>query len=245
MSTNLYFRFWAVPGIKVHIIGGIKLPKFKRHLLNPRIWITQLEEISSSIFFSTLARSSKSWEYARLWGYYSTEDHYNSSYVNRYYIVSEELIQILSKLPKEELNKVHIVCNHYYHIETDSIIDVDNEKNKIITNVTKKAEDIKLLPIEADSLYYIENILNFLSEPNEYYISPNVTLFYYSEENDDYDTSEAFISTTGWFSFHSNSDKNIRKGNFEVKNKEILANSNYKKFDFLYYFQKIFMKNIL
>ena len=95
------------------------------------------------------------------------------------------------------------------------------------------------MPIEADSLYYIENILNFLSEPNEYYIYPNVNLFYYSEENDDYDTSEAFISTTGWFSFHSNSDKNIRKGNFEVKNIEILANSNYTKFDFLYYFQKI------
>lgn len=70
--------------------------------------------------------------------------------------MSEELIKILSVLPENELNRAHIVCKHYYHTETDSIIAIDTKKNEIITNVTKKSEDyIKALPIEADSLYYI------------------------------------------------------------------------------------------
>lgn len=91
------------------------------------------------------------WEYNRLWGYYNTEDLNDSSYINRYYIVSEELIKILSTLAKEELNKAHIVCRHYYHTETDSIIEIDVIKNEIITNVTKALEDyIKPLSIEAD-----------------------------------------------------------------------------------------------
>lgn len=234
MSSSMYFRFWAFPGARVRIIGGKKLPEFQRYPLNPRIWITQLQETSSSysLFINnrrvTLARAPKSWEYARLWGYYSMIDPNDSSYVNRHYIVSDELIKILSKLSKEELNKAHIVCKHYYHTETDSILDINIDKNEIITNVTKKSEDyIKALPIEPDSLYYIENVFSFLTEPNEYYISPNGTLYYYSEENDNFFTSEAFLSTTGWFSFHSNIDKTVRKGNFEVKDIEILANSNY------------------
>ena len=174
MSSSMYFRFWAFPGARVRIIGGKKLPEFQRHPLNPRIWVTQLQETSSSysLFINnrrvTLARAPKSWEYARLWGYYSTIDPNDSSYVNRHYIVSDELIKILSKLSKEELNKVHIVCKHYYHTETDSILNINIEKNEIITNVTKKSEDyIKALPIEPDSLYYIENAFNFLTEPNE------------------------------------------------------------------------------
>ena len=175
-----------------------------------------------------MARAPKSWDYARLWGYYSTTDPNDSSYVNRHYIVSDELIKILSHLSKEELSNASIICKHYYHTETDLIMDIDTEKNEIITNVTKKSEDyIQPLPIEPDSLYYIENVLNFLTEPNEYYFSPNGALYYYPEENDDFLTSEAFVSTTGWFSFHSNSDKSVRKGNFEVKNIEILGNSNY------------------
>ena len=234
MSNRMYYRFLAAPGARVRIIGGKKLPVFQKHPLNPRVWTTQLNETASSysLFINnrrvTLARSPKSWEYARLWGYYSTTDPNDSTYVNRHYIVSDELIKILSKLSKEELNKAHIVCKHYYHTETDSIMSIDTEKNEIITNVTKKSEDyIAALPIEADSLYYIENVLNFLTEPNEYYISPNGTLYFYSEDSDDFSNSEAFVSTTGWFSFHSNSDKTVRKGNFEVKDIEILANSNY------------------
>ena len=218
----------------MRIIGGKKLPEFKRHPFNPKIWTTQLEETSSSysLFINnrrvTLARAPKSWDYARLWGYYSTTDPNDSSYVNRHYIVSDELIKILSHLSKEELSNASIICKHYYHTETDLIMDIDTEKNEVITNVTKKSEDyIQPLPIEPDSLYYIENVINFLTEPNEYYISPNGTLYYYPEENDDFLTSEAFVSTTGWFSFHSNSDKSVRKGNFEVKNIEILGNSNY------------------
>ena len=234
MSASMYFRFWAAPGARVRIIGGKKLPEFKQHPLNSRIWITQIEETSSSysLFINnrrvTIARSPKSWEYARLWGYYSTNDPNDETYINRHYIVSEELIKILSVLPENELNRAHIVCKHYYHTETDSIIAIDTKKNEIITNVTKKSEDyIKALPIEADSLYYIENVFNFLSEPNEYYISPNGTLYFYSEENDDFSNSEAFVSTTGWFSFHSNMDHDVRKGNFEVKDIEIICNSNY------------------
>ena len=234
MSSSMYFRFWAFPGARVRIIGGKKLSEFQRHPLNPKIWTTQLDETSSSysLFVNDrrviLARAPKSWDYARLWGYYSTTDPNDSSYVNRHYIVSDELIKVLSKLSPEELNKAHIICKHYYHTETDSIMNIDTEKNEIITNVTKKSEDyIKALPIEADSLFYIENVFNFLTEPNEYYISPNGTLYFYPEENDDFSNSEAFVSTTGWFSFHSNKDKSARKGNFEVKDIEILANSDY------------------
>ena len=146
MSNKMYFRFWAAEGAKVRIIGGIKLPKFKKHPSNPRIWTTQLEETSSSysLFINnrrvTLARSPKSWEYARLWGYYSETDPNDSSYVNRHYIVSDELIKILSYLTKEELNKAHIICKHYYHTEIDAIMDIDVNNNEIITNVTKKQE---------------------------------------------------------------------------------------------------------
>lgn len=42
-----------------------------------------------------------------------------------YYIVSDELIKILSKLSKEELNKAHFLCKHYYHTETISIMSID------------------------------------------------------------------------------------------------------------------------
>ena len=234
MSSSMYFRFWAAPNARVRIIGGKKLPSFSKHSLNPRIWTTQIEETSSSysLFINnrrvTLARSPKSWEFARLWGYYSSTDPNDSTYVNRHYIVSEELIKILSLLSEEELNRARIVCRHNYHTEKDYIMSIDIKKNEIITNVTKKREDyIKALPITKDALYYVENIFNFLTEPNEYYISPNGTLYFYSEENDDFSKSEAFISTTGWIGFHSNIDHNNRKGNFEVKNIEILGNSNY------------------
>ena len=144
MSNRMYYRFLAAPGARVRVIGGKKLPVFQKHPLYPRIWTTQLNETASSysLFINnrrvTLARSPKSWEYARLWGYYSTTDPNDSTYVNRHYIVSDELIKILSKLSKEELNKAHIVCKHYYHTETDSIMSIDTEKNEIITNVTKK-----------------------------------------------------------------------------------------------------------
>ena len=234
MSASMYYRFWAAPGARVRIIGGKKLPRFQQHPSNPRVWITQLEETASSysLFINNrrviLARSPKSWQYDRLWGYYSTTDPNDSSYVNRHYIVSEELINILYLLPKDELNKAHIVCKHHHHTENEPILSIDTKKNEIITNVTKKIEDyIAPLPIEADSYYYIENVLNFLTEPNEYYISLNCTLYYYSEESDDISNSEAFISTTGWFSFHSNKDGTVKKGNFEVKDIEIICNSNY------------------
>jgi len=46
---------------------------------------------------------------------------------------------------------------------------------------------LKLLPIIEDALYYIENVFKFLIEPNEYYLSPNGTLYYYYEESDDFD----------------------------------------------------------
>ena len=76
-------------------------------------------------------------------------------------------------------------------------------------------------------MYYIDNVFYFLTEPNEYYILNNGTIFVYSDESDDFENSEAFISTSGWFGFHCNSDKDIIKGNFEIKNIEIYATSNY------------------
>ena len=234
MSTSMYFRFWAYPGARVRIIGGIKLQEFAPHPANSSIYITQIDpNISVSALFVngrrlTSARAPKDWEYSRLWGYYTTPDSKDSNYINRHYIVSEELIKVLSKLPKNELNRANIVCRHYYHTETDTIIDIDTKKNEIITNVTKSREDfIAPLPIEPDALYYVENVFNFLSEPNEYYISPNGTLYYYSEKGDNIDNSEAFITSTGWMSFHCNKDSSSKKGNFEVKNIEIMANSDY------------------
>ena len=234
MSSTMYLRFWAAEGARVRIIGGKKLPSFKKHSYNPRIWYIELENLTSSysLFINnrtvTQARSPKSWQYARLWNYYNTTDEGNSDYVNRHYIVSEELINILSSLPDDQLEIAKIVCKHYYHTETDYIIAINKTGNEIITNVTQDRENfIKPLPIEADSLYYIENVFNFLSEPNEYYIFPNGTLYFYSNEDDDFDTSEAFIITSGWFSFHSNKNNDAKRGNFEVKNIEILGNSNY------------------
>ena len=129
---------------------------------------------------------------------------------------------------QEELNNALIICKHHYHTESDKIISVDTKKNEIITNVTKEREDyIKPLPIIEDALYYIEKVFKFLTEPNKYYLSPNGTLYYYSEESDKFDKSEAFISPNGWISFHSNKEKNTRKGNFEEKNLEILVISEY------------------
>ena len=234
LSASMHLRFYAAEGARVRVIGGKKLPEFTKLSSNPRVWITKIDSINSSynLYINNRrvlkARAPKEWEYSRLWGYYATTDPNDSSYVNRHYIVSDELVKILSKLPKEELNNAVIVCKHHYHTESDKIIAVDTKKNEIITNVTKKSEDyIKALPITEDALYYVENVFNFLTEPNEYYLSPNGTLYFYSEENDDFDKSEAFISSSGWFSFHSNIDKTTRKGNFEVKNIEILANSDY------------------
>ena len=141
-----------------------------------------------------LARSPKSWNYDRLWGYYNTTDPNDSSYINRHYIVSEELINILSLLPLKELNKARIVCKHHYHTETDYILAIDVNKNEIITNVTKSREDyIQPLPIKKDALFYIDNIYYFLTEPNEYFIFENGTILIYADENDDINNSEAFI----------------------------------------------------
>ena len=96
-------------------------------------------------------------------------------------ILKTTIIKILSQLSKEELNKAIIVCKHHYHTESDKIMEIDTKKNEIIINVTKKSEDyIKALPITEDALYYVENLFNFLSEANEYYLSPNGTLYYYS-----------------------------------------------------------------
>ena len=40
MSTSMYFRFWAYPGARVRIIGGIKLKEFTSHPTNSSIYIT-------------------------------------------------------------------------------------------------------------------------------------------------------------------------------------------------------------
>ena len=234
MYSNQYIRFWAVPGERVRIIGGKKLPAFTKHPKNEKIWVTHMEPTNSSyqLFLNNrrlnLARSPKSWNYDRLWDYYTTTDPNSSSYINRHYVISEELIKILSLLPLEELNKARIVCKHHYHTEKDNILSIDAAKNEIITNVTKSREDyIKALPIEKDALFYIENVFYFLTEPNEYIILNNGTMFIFPEESDDINNSAAFISTSGWFGFHCNKDGSTLKGNFEVKNIEIYAASNY------------------
>ena len=234
LASGQYIRFWPVPGAKVRIIGGKKLPSFRKHPKNESIWVTEIEKTNSSYQLILndrrlkLARSPKSWNYDRLWDYYATTDPYDSSYINRHYVVSEELIKILSLLSKDELNKAKIVCKHYYHTETDNIISIDKTKNEIITNVTKSDEDyIKPLPIEKGSYFYIENVFNFLCEPDEYYIQDNGTIIVYPNPKDDIENSEAFISTSGWFTFHSNLASNNKRGNFEVKDIEIYATSNY------------------
>ena len=82
-------------------------------------------------------------------GYYSTTDPKNSTKVNRHYFVSDELIKILSKLPKKELNNAVIVCKHHYHTESDKILAIDTKNNEIITNVTKHQENyIAALPLQ-------------------------------------------------------------------------------------------------
>jgi hypothetical protein len=51
---------------------------------------------------------------------------------------------------------------------------VDTVKNEIRTNATKYRENyISALPIEKDALFYVENVMNFLTEPNEYIILEN------------------------------------------------------------------------
>ena len=234
MYGEQYIRFWAAPGAKVRIIGGKKLPSFRKHEKNERIWVTEMETTDSSydLLFNNrrlnLARSPKSWNYDRLWNYYTTENPSNSSYINRHYVVSEELIKILSLLPLEELNKAKIICKHHYHTESDYILSIDTSNNEIITKVTKSREDyIAALPIKKDALFYIENVYNFLTESNEYFILNNGTIFIYTEESDDINNSEAFIVTSQWFGFHCNKNNNNLRGNFEVKGIEIYGTSSY------------------
>ena len=236
-SPNIYYRFWADEGARVRIIGGKKLPSFSHHPSNSKIWVTEIDinEIqnsSNNLIFNnrriSLARAPKSWSYDRLWGYYTTDDPGNSAYIIRHYIVSSELITILSHLPIEQLNKARIICKHHYHTETDEILSIDTTKNEIITNVTKYRENyISALPIEKDALFYVDNVLNFLTEPNEYILLQNGTLFVYPENGDKIETSEVFLSTSGWFGIHSNWKDKTYKGNFEAKNIEIYATSGY------------------
>ena len=40
----------------------------------------------------------------------------------------------------------------------------------------ERENKIKALPIEKDALFYIDNVFNFLSEPNEYFIYKNGTI---------------------------------------------------------------------
>lgn len=236
-SPKIYYRFWADEGARVRIIGGKKLQALSYYSLNPKIWTTQVDpslinNTASNLIFNnrriTLARSPKSWSYDRLWGYYTTDDAGNSAYLRRHYIVSSELVKILAVLPKEQLKKAYIVCKHHYHTETDAIIAVDTVKNEIITNATKYRENyISALPIEKDALFYVENVMNFLTEPNEYIVLQNGTLFVYPEDDDEIETSEVFLSTTGYFGIHSNWKNNAYRGNFEAKNIEIYATSGY------------------
>ena len=86
---------------------------------------------------------------------------------------------------------------------------------------------ISALPIEKDALFYVENVINFLTEPNEYIILENGTLFVYPEDDDKIETSEVFLSTIGYFGIHSNWKSNAYRGNFEAKNIEIYATSGY------------------
>ena len=234
MYQGQYIRFWAEPGARVRIIGGKKLPEFRKHEKNNRIWITEIGTINTSytlIFnnrFYNLARSPKSWNYDRLWDYYTSPDPFSSSYINRHYVVSEELIKILSLLTLEELNQAKIICKHNYHTEKDYILSIDTTKNEIITNVTQSRENyIAALPIKKDALFYVENVYNFLTESNEYFILNNGTIFIYIEENDNIEDSEAFIVTSEWMGFHCNQDNGVLKGNFEVKDIEIYGTSNY------------------
>ena len=234
MYSHQYIRFYAEPGARVRIIGGKKLPAFQKYPNNDKIWVTEIDPTSSSgeLIFNgkrlTSARAPKSWNYDRIWNYYTTTDPNDSSYINRHYIVSEELINILSLLSKEELTQAKLICKHHYHTEKDNIINIDKTKNEIITNVTKEREDyIKSLPIQKDDLFYIENVFNFLSEPNEYFIFKNGTILLYPDESEDIENSEIFILTSGWFGFHTNQNNNARMGNFEVKDIEILGASSY------------------
>jgi len=140
-DPNIYYRLWADEGARVRIIGGKKLPSFSHHPSNSKIWITeidttQIQNTSYNLIFNnrriSLSRAPKSWNYDRLRGYYATDDPGNSEYVIRHYIVSSELITILSHLPIEQLNKARIICKHHYHTETDEILSIDTTKNEII-----------------------------------------------------------------------------------------------------------------
>ena len=115
MDQGQYIRFYAKSGERVRIIGGKKLPAFRKHPNNERIWITEMEVTNSSyqLYVNNrrldFARAPKSWNYDRLWDYYTTTDSDDSTYIYRHYVVSEELIKILSILSLKELNQARIV----------------------------------------------------------------------------------------------------------------------------------------
>ena len=123
---------------ELELLEAKKIPSLTLHPSNPKIWVTevdpnQIQNTTNNLIFNnrriSLARAPKSWSYDRLWCYYAKDDPGNSAYVIRHYIVSSQLITILSHLPIEQLNKARIICKHHYHKETDEILSIDTTKN--------------------------------------------------------------------------------------------------------------------
>ncbi|KAK8871542.1 hypothetical protein M9Y10_007274 [Tritrichomonas musculus] len=208
-------------GKRVRFIGGQKITNWTQSTLYPHLWTTTLDIQISQLFVNdkraSCSRVPKNHKKARTLYFTKYDDEKNSSYEIRKYWVQHDCINLLSKLPTDELKKARITDFHGGRWNRDSIDRIDTKNDIIYTRVLKSSiPNFGVYPIKRDDMYFIDNLFCALTNPGEWYQFPNGTLYYYPTKDDSsMNDIEAYFSDQG-MGIHTAQKDNILIENIEI-----------------------------
>ena len=143
-------------------------------------------------------RQPNQWQFARLMGYEVFEDPEDTNYYLRYFYVQKDCIEFLLRMTEQELSATEFVVQHTWYVDVQKIVRVDSQNNVIITRILKTDEvpSTQFGCITAQHFYFFQNAIMAMTQPGEFYKSPDGLLYYYPREGDDMSTAECYIPVT-------------------------------------------------
>lgn len=208
-------------GNRVRFIGGERIENFTQSKIFPHLWTTSLNIQIKQLFVNdkraTIARIPKEHGKSRTLYFTNYDDEDDSNYEIRKYWVQKDLIELLSKLPNDQLQKVQITDFHGGRWNKDSIDHIDTKNNVIYTRILKSSiPAFGVYPIKSNDMYFINNLFPALTSPGEWYQFPNGTIYYYPTEEDKKTKDiDAYYSDQG-MGVHSSEKDHILIENIEI-----------------------------
>lgn len=214
-------QYRAEEGKRVRLVGGKSITNWTKSPYYKNIWVADGGPEKYQVLYvndrrAVNARVPNHRYYSRTLKYVRYEDPNDKNYYIRNFYVQQDCIDILKTLTKEELQEARFVDIHYWLYDRDQIVDIDTEKNIVITRVKKEDEKVNIIPIIKDGdYYYLENLFPALNKPGEWCRLSNGTVYYYPLEGEDPNDVEVYYPI-GSFGFHVSNRTNISYYNIEI-----------------------------